>query len=97
MLIYVFNVLLIKKICTKENHQNQRHYTFSRITTKKERKEIIKKTTALSCSNKAFHNIAGILFSFFEAISEQNFHKKLLVFKKKCFDYDNDLLGIEQA
>jgi hypothetical protein len=51
----------------------------------------------LSCSNKAFHNIAGILFSFFEAISEQNFHKKLLVFKKKCFDYDNDLLGIEQA
>jgi hypothetical protein len=51
----------------------------------------------LSCSNKAFHNIAGILFSFFEAISEQNFQKKLLVFKKKCFDYDNDLLGIEQA
>ena len=64
---------------------------------KKRKKRNNKKTTALSCSNKAFHNIAGILFSFFEAISEQNFQKKLLVFKKKCFDYDNDLLGIEQA
>ena len=82
MLIYVFNVLLIKKICTKENHQNQRHYTFSRITTKKERKEIIKKKLHCHVVKKLFIILQEFCFHFLRQYLNKTFIKNCWYLKK---------------